>query len=304
MNTANLQQRIIFAVWAIPLGWFLINAPYSIIPQSFAGRMFLEPQLKILPGQVLAILLVHIGFYEYSRMLSIRFIRNGFWLVQAWLLYQFISFFLPDMSLSSTYDIYLLLILVAIEAIVWGKANGRWKRASLLFSGAVFIYIAGYSMLHMYSGPFQAIFAPKFPHAMLSQLGIVVYVSSVFMCDTAAYFAGSLFGRHHFSSISPKKTIEGAVAGLLAATLIFSTGWMFLAGDKYPLVLGPIIGLLLGIFAQSGDLLVSLIKRYFHVKDASDIIPGHGGILDRFDSIFFTAPILSVVSLIIERVLG
>jgi phosphatidate cytidylyltransferase len=139
---------------------------------------------------------------------------------------------------------------------------------------------------------------------MVSQMGLVTVFLAVFLCDSAAYFVGSWIGKHHFSSISPRKTIEGSVGGLCAAIIISTVGWYLFADPLYPRSLGIVMGVLIGVFAQAGDLLVSLMKRYFKVKDASDIIPGHGGILDRFDSVFFTAPILSVFFALVERVWG
>ncbi|MCX7725355.1 MAG: phosphatidate cytidylyltransferase, partial [Chitinispirillaceae bacterium] len=110
------------------------------------------------------------------------------------------------------------------------------------------------------------------------------------------------WGKHHFTKISPKKTIEGSIAGFTGALLICSIGWFFLANKTYPTWVGIILGAIVGVFAQVGDLLVSAIKRYFRVKDASDIIPGHGGILDRFDSVFFTVPVISLFAWLIHRI--
>jgi phosphatidate cytidylyltransferase len=68
--------------------------------------------------------------------------------------------------------------------------------------------------------------------------------------------------------------------------------------------LGPVMGALIGVTAQAGDLLASLIKRYFNVKDASHIIPGHGGVLDRFDSLFFTAPVIYMFAWLVAKWMG
>jgi phosphatidate cytidylyltransferase len=249
-------------------------------------------------------ILVFLACHEYNRMLSVKFHRNGFWLAYFWLGFQWISYFATELALKSSLDVYILLLVVAVEAIIWGKDSGRWMRASLMFSGVLFLSVAGISLMGLYRPPFQTVFAPRFDGQFFSQLGIVTVCSAVFLCDTAAYFAGSLWGKHHFTRISPKKTIEGLIAGFSAATIAGSLGWYFFASDSYPLFIGVAMGMLIGVFAQAGDLLVSLMKRFFRVKDASDIIPGHGGVLDRFDSLFFTAPVLSLFFLIVVKTIG
>ncbi len=305
MNIANLKKRILFPLWAIPLAWWLVNSNFSLLrllPGSWEKSLSVKNTVLIYPGHILAIILIFLACFEYLKMLGRVYPKNGFLLIYIYLGLQILSYFIPDNFLSMKHDIYILLILVAVEAFVWGKDTGRWKRASLLFSGTIFLVIASSSLLEFYNEPFQTIFAPRFAHSMLSQLGIVTILTAIFLCDSAAYFAGSLFGKHHFSSISPKKTIEGSIAGLITAMIICTIGWHFLASRQYPLVLGIIMGLLVGVFAQIGDLLVSLIKRNFHVKDTSNIIPGHGGILDRFDSLFFTAPIVNLFIIIIDKI--
>jgi phosphatidate cytidylyltransferase len=119
---------------------------------------------------------------------------------------------------------------------------------------------------------------------------IVTYVFAVtWSTDAGAYFVGMRFGKHKLAPrLSPKKTIEGAVGGIVAATLM-SALWG--AGIHLPwwhcLILGPVIGVL----GQIGDLCESALKRDIGVKDFGMVLPGHGGILDRFDSLLFTAPI-------------
>lgn len=217
---------------------------------------------------------------------------------------QIISYFAPDKFLTMRQDSFVLLIIVIFEAFVWGKNTSRWKRASLLFSGTTFLLIACFSLLDFYNPPFQKIFTPLSFHPLVSQLGIVIILTSIFLCDGVAFFIGSAFGKHHFSSISPKKTIEGSIAGLCASIIVCLVGWYYLADNKYPLVFGFIMGVLIGSFAQIGDLLVSLMKRYFKVKDSSNLIPGHGGILDRFDSLFFTAPIINLFLIITDKIIN
>lgn len=303
MNVTNLKKRVLFALWAIPLGWWIVNSNYSLLnllPVSFTSDYLRN--IEIFPGHILVIFLVFIALFEYLSMLTRWYKRNGFWLVYIWLSFQVISYFFPENILSMKMDFYILLLFVAFESFIWGKGTKRWKRASLLFSGTFFIAIACISMFDFYADPFQIIFKTKYSNPMLSQLGIITVLAAIFLCDTAAYFIGSLIGKHHFSAISPSKTIEGSVAGLVAAEIVTLIGWHYFSQENYSLAWGAGMGILIGSFAQIGDLLVSLMKRYFKVKDASNIIPGHGGILDRFDSLFFTAPIVNLYVIVVYNI--
>ncbi|MCR5175283.1 MAG: phosphatidate cytidylyltransferase [Anaerovibrio sp.] len=106
--------------------------------------------------------------------------------------------------------------------------------------------------------------------------------------DTFAYFAGCFFGRHKLCvSISPKKTIEGFVGGLVGTTCSVAGLGLFFGFDT---VLMALLGLIICIIATLGDLVESVVKRYTGIKDSGNIIPGHGGIWDRFDSVIYTAP--------------
>lgn len=108
--------------------------------------------------------------------------------------------------------------------------------------------------------------------------------------DTAAYYVGSSFGKHKlYPRVSPNKSIEGAVGGLAGSVAgAFIAKFTFFPG--LAAVDCVATGLLLGVLAQTGDLFESLLKRSFGVKDSGWIVPGHGGILDRLDSILFAAP--------------
>jgi CDP-diglyceride synthetase len=294
MRFPDIGKRLLFAVPAVPLAWWLINSPVSLTPRSVA---------IVYPGHLLVILLAFLACYEYIGMLRPLYPENGFWLSYVWLAVQFVLY-LTDNQLPYHLGLYMLVMLVAIEAFAWGryKKRRRWARASLLFSGVAFLYMCAISLLNFYhdTGSFQPLFR-HFTSPLLSQLGICLIVFTVVMCDTVAYFVGCATGRHHFSTISPHKTVEGAVGGFCAAVLFAAAGWWFLANQSLPKGLGIILGVLIGVFAQVGDLFISLMKRYFSVKDSSHIIPGHGGILDRFGSLFFTAPAVSIFSWAVSR---
>ncbi|MCI0514391.1 phosphatidate cytidylyltransferase, partial [candidate division KSB1 bacterium] len=114
---------------------------------------------------------------------------------------------------------------------------------------------------------------------------------STWICDTAAYFVGVAFGKHKlFFRVSPNKTVEGGVAGFVFALLTMIPVQTYLLPDV-SLVHLLVIGFICGTFGQIGDLAESLIKRDAGQKDSSNLLPGHGGMFDRFDSLFFTAPL-------------
>lgn len=119
--------------------------------------------------------------------------------------------------------------------------------------------------------------------------------------DTFAYFSGYFFGKRKLCPlISPKKTVEGAIGGVLGSMIIsLLFGYLFL---KDYVIATAIIGVLGSIVAQIGDLSASLIKRHTGIKDFGNLMPGHGGVLDRFDSILLTAPtIYFVLTFLINR---
>lgn len=125
-------------------------------------------------------------------------------------------------------------------------------------------------------------------------LVFLIFIGS-WLSDTAAYYAGKNFGKHKLCpKVSPKKTIEGSVGGLLGAVIFCGIFGIFVQSkvNVMPVYHYFIIGFLCGIFGQFGDLVASSIKRYSGIKDYSNLIPGHGGILDRFDSIIYSAAVV------------
>ncbi|MCY3646248.1 MAG: phosphatidate cytidylyltransferase [Chloroflexi bacterium] len=125
---------------------------------------------------------------------------------------------------------------------------------------------------------------------------VLLTVLTTFTIDTGAYFTGSLLGRHKlWPAISPRKTWEGAVGGVCGGVLAVGvlSPWMDLG-----LAVGAIVGLGvgLGVAAQAGDLLESWMKRKADIKDSSGLLPGHGGLLDRLDSVVFVAPVVFLVA--------
>ena len=121
-------------------------------------------------------------------------------------------------------------------------------------------------------------------------LWIIFILFCVWLSDTLAYFVGSSLGRHKLCpGISPGKSVEGFVAGIVGAVVAAMLSYHFFLGSV-PLTDLLILSLIIGSVGQIGDLMESSFKREADLKDSSRILPGHGGILDRFDSLLFVAP--------------
>ncbi len=125
------------------------------------------------------------------------------------------------------------------------------------------------------------------------EYGILVWLIflTAFGTDIMAYFTGYAFGKHKLApKISPKKTIEGSIGGILGSVIFCAVfGYFATPGLLMHCI---IIGILGGVISQFGDLTASIFKRKMGIKDYGNLIPGHGGILDRFDSVLFTAPMV------------
>lgn len=133
----------------------------------------------------------------------------------------------------------------------------------------------------------------------------LIFISS-WICDTCAYCAGMAFGKHKLAPVlSPKKSVEGAIGGVLGSALVGALfAWIFLYPETESADVIWIVGVISAVGAvisQVGDLSASAIKRNHEIKDYGKLIPGHGGVMDRFDSVLFTAPIIYYLSVFLLR---
>lgn len=129
---------------------------------------------------------------------------------------------------------------------------------------------------------------------------VLMPLVAAFMSDSAALFTGMACGKHKLApKASPKKTVEGAVGGLAGGVLgmiVFRIVFFFVTVEPLPIGWCMVIGLVGAFMGQLGDLSFSIIKRQFGIKDYGRLLPGHGGVLDRFDSVIFAAPVVWMIA--------
>lgn len=184
--------------------------------------------------------------------------------------------------------------------LIPGDRSQSLSSWAFTFSGAYYIggLLSTYILFHGLTTPLRP--------APLAPLGIPPATAWLFCAfavtwlqDTAAYFVGRSLGRHKMAPIlSPKKSWEGAAGGM-AASILSALLAAYLLGLPIGLPQAALIGLLAGVAGPLGDLAESLIKRQIGVKDSGQLIPGHGGILDRIDSLIFTGPLVYYLALLL-----
>lgn len=259
-----LKKRVITSLWGIPLLvaaiWFNQPLPWFTILMAICG--------------VLAVL-------EFYRVVTVSKVLplTYFGLVLTLLFILSRDSGLPTF-LQPYFDIRLLLTLLVVLPLIWlllrrqkdGAVDGWvWTVAGILYIGWLLGYLV--TLRGLDDGRNWVFFA----------------LFTTFASDTASFFTGRAWGRHKLApNISPGKTREGAIGGFLGA-IILSLFFILPTPIHLPMTWGQaiLLGGLVSIFGQLGDLVESLFKRNMGVKDSGKLLPGHGGILDRIDSIIF-----------------
>lgn len=269
----NLTSRVIVALIGIPL----------IVALCLIGKI---------PFLIFVLFIGLISFNEYSSMLRSK---NSF-------PNKLIGFLAVAVLIINEYklifDYHLLFTLIIIFLLLFELFRNKSSAINNIGStllGIFYIGIFSASIINLRQFYADSVFT-------YSQGGYLILsiLISIWLCDSAAYFIGSAYGLHKLiPRISPKKSWEGAIAGFIFSVvgMVVSKSFML---EFLSLADAIIIGIIIGVFGQIGDLVESLIKRDTNVKDSSSIIPGHGGILDRFDSLLFTAPIVYLYLLLIK----
>ena len=262
-------------------------------------------QIGSLPFVAFTVLLSLIGWYEYAKMMKAKGIDTTFVLGALTLIVMLCCAWLGSIEeLMAVLTIGMLLIFL-MTVILHGSVRPIDACASIagvLYIGLPLLRFLDEEHLETKANSISALSnladLSVVENAITSLTTFNLDVGSaliwlLFICtwssDTFAYFVGTAIGSHKLaSSISPNKTVEGFLGGVLGTTAMAVIVGHILF--DFPLIEMAILGSIMAIVATFGDLVESVMKRFANVKDSGILLPGHGGMLDRFDSIFYTAP--------------
>lgn len=261
----NLFTRIVVAIVAIPTILWIV---------WFGG----------VPLLIFTIIIASLGLWEYLKLVSSRYqLQNtpGFILFSLGI--PIVTYFTGESGLLIGLITSFSILAVAL------LATGRPQSSAIVLALTLFgiFYTTGLTSFLILIHDLKRI-----PEGSVLSGGrwLIFLFSIIWACDTMAYFIGKPFGKHKLSlQISPNKTAEGFGAGVLGG-IIASIACQKTFLSSAPLIPVISLGILISLVGQLGDLLESALKRDCQVKDSSMIIPGHGGVLDRFDSLFFSLP--------------
>lgn len=279
-----------------------------------------------IPAAVLLIMLGNIYFNlaiiffglfassEFNNLISHKTEKNSGWIVTLFTFIFLMNFFLINQPLQLLFNLLITFGLLVITTLSMQLNKGITDAVlsiSSTIGGVLYIGIGFSSMILLRDFNLLLLFwkdlfnteslfyTIDFATDSTWGLMILFIFISIWSCDSAAYFIGKSFGKNKLlPDVSPKKTKEGAYAGLAGAVISFSALGYFFIPDL-PVWLGILTGIVIGVIGQVGDLAESLLKRDTGVKDSSNILPGHGGILDRFDSALFVFPTVLILFLLI-----
>lgn len=250
---------------------------------ALLGIILLAPPLWT---SLLVVLVVGIAAWEWSGFLRVQGLTER-------LLYVALSLGLLGFAWRLTAEPLQLLVLLAVAAAWWVVALGwiSWAphgvgRLRAVAAGWLTLVPAGVALLQLHADP---------------QRGIRWLLYTLFLvwtADTGAYFAGRHLGRHKLApQVSPGKTWEGAAGGLALVAVLAAVAAQPLGQPRFSFIL---LSLCVGVFSIVGDLSESMFKRYAGLKDSGRLIPGHGGLLDRIDSVTAAAPLLLLGRMLLE----
>lgn len=234
---------------------------------------------------LLVFLLAVIGLFEYMRMAGLQ----TFWVPGLLGYVLMASIVWPSLVFSTWFeisvpDLILPVFLLLLLYSVLRKNQFHIEHIALLLAGALYI---GYGFTYM-------ALTRSLPDGLALTLLVIL---GIWATDSGAYFTGKAMGRRKLlPEISPNKTVEGSIGGLASALIVVLCVNALFADLPFSQALA--IALVTGIVGQFGDLVESAFKRHFGIKDSGRLIPGHGGVLDRFDSVILVFPVLHLLGIV------
>lgn len=193
---------------------------------------------------------------------------------------MFAMIFSADLSLAWYYHLIPLFLLMFIIKL-YEQTHNEFSTLAFQILGMVYITVPLVMLTKMG-------FINSFEYSSGLPMGFFILL---WTSDTGAYLAGRSFGKHKlFERVSPKKTWEGSIGGVVLTCLIAFILSQFELFDAVETIDWIVIAVLIVVFGTYGDLFESLLKRNLHIKDSGTLLPGHGGVLDRFDGLFLSAP--------------
>jgi phosphatidate cytidylyltransferase len=229
---------------------------------------------------------IFVGMWEFYRMMEAKGVRPYKLIgILCSLVLSWYVFFRNGMYAN----LFLTLVLVVLMCLELTRKETRMTvyHIAVTVLGVIYIGFLGSHLIMLREFPLSV----NLDYRMGSSLVLLAFVLT-WACDTGAYIVGSAIGKRKLlPRVSERKTREGSVGGL-----VFAVGAALIARETFAPYLNLwqalVVGFLAGVVGQLGDLFESMIKRDVDTKDASEVIPGHGGVLDRFDSLLFTAPLI------------
>lgn len=239
--------------------------------------------LLILGGIFFEIGIAVIAALAFRELLTLYKKKNKIPLIME--IFSYIGVIVVTLSLDTILQaISLVIMIMFIPLIIFKREEYNFNKCTSLFGIIVFIGVIFHGIINVRL-------------AGLEEIGYILSIT--ILTDTFAYLGGKLFGKTKLiERISPNKTVEGSLIGTIVATSISSVLYLFFINPGINIGIIILISFVLSILGQIGDLIFSAIKREFDVKDYSNIIPGHGGMLDRFDSIAFVSLLYIVIKLL------
>ncbi|MCE1275028.1 MAG: phosphatidate cytidylyltransferase [Chlorobiaceae bacterium] len=265
----NLFQRVAVAIVGIPLLLWI----------NMTGGV---------PFLFLVLVLSLMGTFEFRRLAAHRAHPPALPLLLALTAFIQTNFYFRFIDY---WEALLVMVMILYVIELWRQQGSQFLNIGSTLVGLVYVNLSFGALLRLrMSGS-----APGAPGTEAGAALVLLMFVCVWAADIFAYFGGSRLGgkfitRKLFPRLSPKKTWEGYFAGIIGSVALSWVCSLYVPG--FPDGNAPLIGLMIGVVSPAGDLMESMFKRDAGVKDSSGVIPGHGGVLDRFDTVMFIAPLL------------